>query len=235
MADRAELVRTLHQDLPETVGDDRAGQRRIGGGQAFGDGDEIRFHAVMVGAEHRAEAAETGHHLVSDQQDVVFLKHGLDLVPITPGRRYDAAGAEDGLADEGRDRFRTFREDHFLQLVGTKLRELFLAHRAVRAAEIIRRFGMQDRHARQVEGLVEEFEAGQTSGHDAGSVIAAPARDDLLLFRPPEDVVVIPDQLNVGLVGIGAGKTEIDLDMPSGARSMIIFESVIDASVPCPT
>jgi hypothetical protein len=41
-------------------------------------------------------------------------------------------------------------------------------------------------------------------------VIAAPARDDLLLLGPAEDVVVIPDELDVGLVGVRPAKAEID-------------------------
>ncbi len=57
---------------------------------------------------------------------------------------------------------------------------------------------------------MEEIEPGQRAGHDAGAVIAAPARDDLLLLRPAEDVVVVPDQLDVGLVGVRAGQAEID-------------------------
>ncbi|MNE89376.1 hypothetical protein D3C80_1867810 [compost metagenome] len=41
-------------------------------------------------------------------------------------------------------------------------------------------------------------------------MVTAPTRNDLLLFRPAEYVVVIPNQLDVGLVGIGPGKAEID-------------------------
>ena len=103
-----------------------------------------------------------------------------------------------------------FGQDHLLELVGAVLRELLLAHGAVGAAEIIRRLGVQDRRARQVEGVVEKVEAGQRPGHDARAVIAAPARDDLLLLRPAEHVVVVPDQLDVGLVGVGTRQAEID-------------------------
>ncbi len=66
----------------------------------------------------------------------------------------------------------------------------------------------------QVELLVEGFEAGQGAGHQAGAVVAAPAGDDLLLPRAAEDVVVIPDQFDVGLVGVGAAEAEVDLGHP---------------------
>jgi hypothetical protein len=42
-------------------------------------------------------------------------------------------------------------------------------------------------------------------------VIAAPARDDLLLLGAAEDVVVVPDELDVGLVGVRPAEAEIDL------------------------
>src|SRR3546814_1513005 len=64
---------------------------------------------------------------------------------------------------------------------------------------------------RQVELLVEQLEAGERAGHQARAVIAAPARDDLLLLRPAEDVVVVPDELDVGLVGVRAREAEVDL------------------------
>ena len=218
MAERAELVGALHQHLPDLVRDDDAGQRRVGRGQALGDGDQVGLDAVVVGAEHRAEPAEAGDDLVGDQQHVVFLQHRLDLLPVAGRRRHDAAGAEDRLADEGGDRVRPLGQDHLLELVGAVLRELLLAHRAVGAAEIIGRLGVQDRRARQVEGVVEEVEAGQRAGHDARAVIAAPARDDLLLLGPAEHVVVVPDQLDVGLVGVGAGQAEIDAATCLSAR-----------------
>ena len=42
-------------------------------------------------------------------------------------------------------------------------------------------------------------------------MVTAPPRDDLFLFRPSKNVVVIPDQLDVGLVRIRPSQAEIDL------------------------
>src|SRR5690606_26022909 len=52
--------------------------------------------------------------------------------------------------------------------------------------------------------------SGQAPGHHAGAVIAAPARDDLLLLGPAQNVVVVPDELDLRLVRVGAGKAVID-------------------------
>ncbi len=41
-------------------------------------------------------------------------------------------------------------------------------------------------------------------------MISAPTRNDLLLFRAAKNIVVIPDQLDVGFVGIRTGQTKID-------------------------
>ena len=44
----------------------------------------------MGAAEHAAQTAKAGHHLIGNQQDVVSGKHRLDLFPIA-GRRHDNA------------------------------------------------------------------------------------------------------------------------------------------------
>jgi hypothetical protein len=41
-------------------------------------------------------------------------------------------------------------------------------------------------------------------------VIAALARNDLFLVWPAENIVHVPDELDLGLIGIGAGKAVID-------------------------
>ncbi len=86
-----------------------------------------------------------------------------------------------------------------------------LGHGGVGAAEVVGRLGVEDAVERQVELVVEELQAGERAGDEAGAVVAAPAGDDLLLLGAAEDVVVIPDQLDVGLVGVGAAEAEVDL------------------------
>ena len=82
---------------------------------------------------------------------------------------------EQRLADEGGDGIRPFGQDHLLQLAGAVLGEILLAHVQIGAAEVIGRLGVQDRCARQVEGLMEQLQAGQAAGHDSRAMIAAPA------------------------------------------------------------
>ena len=150
----------------------------------------------------RAKAAKAGDHLVGDQQDVVAVQHLLDRGPVALGRRHDAAGAKHRFADEGRDGVGPFAFDQRLQLGHAMGDEIRLDLVNVGAAIVIGRLGMQDLRQRQVELLVKQFKPGQRSGHQARAVIAAPARDDLLLLGPSKDVVVVPDQLDVGFVRV---------------------------------
>ena len=164
----------------------------------------------MVGAEHRAETPEAGHDLVGDQQDIVLLEDRLDRLPIAGRRRHDAAGPEHRLADESGDRVGALALDQRLQLAHAMRDEVRLAHREVGPAKVVGRLGVEDAVERQVELLVEELQPGERAGDEPRAVIAAPARDDLLLLGALQDIVVVPDELDVGLVGVGAAEPEID-------------------------
>ena len=161
VANGAELVGAVFQNLPDLVRDDRPRQRRIGRSQALGDGDDIRLDAVMLRAKHGPQPSETGDDLVGDQQDIVFLEHRLNRGPVACRRRNDTARSQHGFADESRNRIRTLGEDQFFKLGGTMGRELFLGLVHVSATEVIRRFGMDHLRQRQVKFLVEQLQPGQ--------------------------------------------------------------------------
>ena len=84
-------------------------------------------------------------------------------------------------------------------------------HAGLRLPVVVGRGGMQDRADRQVESGVEDGKAGEAARDHAASVVAPVAGDDLLLPWPADHVVVVPDQLHLGLVGIGAGEAEVHL------------------------
>jgi hypothetical protein len=67
---------------------------------------------------------------------------------------------------------------------------------------------MQDRCAGQVEEVVKRSQSREAAAHQAGAMVAAPAGDDLFLLRTTEDVVDVPDQLEIGLVGVRSGEAE---------------------------
>ena len=51
----------------------KAGAQRHPGSDAFGDGDDIRFHIEVLDGPPFAGAAHAALHLVGDQQDLVFI------------------------------------------------------------------------------------------------------------------------------------------------------------------
>lgn len=171
-------------------------------------------NALKYGRRAAIGLSATADHAVitvEDEGSGMLPQHGLNGLPVPRGRRHDAAGAQHRLADEGRDGIRALAFDQRLQLRRAMGHELFLALVQIRAAEIVRRLGVNDLFHRQVELLVKQLQPGQRAGDQPRPVIAAPARDDLLLLRPAQDVVVIPDQLDVGLIRVRAAKAEIDL------------------------
>ena len=58
---------------------------------------------------------------------------------------------------------------------------------------------------RHVEPGLHGRYTGQAGGRDRRAVVAALARDDLLFLGPPQGVVVVPDQLDDGVVGFRTG------------------------------
>ena len=88
--------------------------------------------------------------------------------------------------------------------------EVQLALARLGVLPIVRAQRVADLRQRQVERLVEQRQAREAAGHQAGAVIAALARDDLLLLGQAAHVVVVPDQLDLGLVGVRAGQAVVD-------------------------
>ncbi len=89
--------------------------------------------------------------------------------------------------------------------------KILLGHAVLGESVVVGRERVTYLRKRQVEGFVEDLQSGEAAGHDARAVIAAVARDDLLFLLPAEDVVVVPDELYLRLVGVGPGHAVINL------------------------
>ena len=198
------------QHLPHALADNHPGQRLIRRGQALGNGDQVRLHFVVLRTEVHAQPAETADHFIGNQQDVVLIEHLADFSPVAFWRWHDTAGAQYWFTDHRGNGIRTFGENHFFEFLCAVNRELLLAHRVIFATVVDRRNGVFDALQRQVEVGVEHRQAGHRTGCNARPVIATVTRDHLLLLFAAKDIVVVPNQLELGLVGIRAGHAVID-------------------------
>ena len=137
-------------------------------------------------------------------------KDALNGRPVARWRRHDAAGAKHWFANESGNRIGPFARDPRLKLSHAMGGEFSFALCCVTAAEIIRRLGVEHLRQGQVELFVKKLQPRQRPSHQPRAVIAAPARYDLLLFRPPQNIVHVPGKLDVGFIGIRAAKAEVD-------------------------
>ena len=137
-----------------------------------------------------------------------FVEHGLDLREVAVRRQQHAADAHQWLRDERRDRVRPFAHDQLLEARREPRRVVVLALAGARAAIVVRRVRVQERRQRHVEQLVKRRQAREPADAERRAVVTLRARDDLLLLRPPERVVVVPDELDLRVVGVRARVAE---------------------------
>ena len=186
VGEHAVLAAFLHQRLVDVLGHRERAHRHVGRGDRLGHRDGRGLDAEGLRAPPVAGAGEAADHLVGDEGDVVLGQHRLHLLEIGLGRHQHAARAHHRLGDEGGDRLGSLALDHRLQVARQPAGVLLLAlaglgilansagsrcagRRAIGRSKSAWNTGMPDRLA-----------AG-----DGGAVIAALARDDLLLLRAP--------------------------------------------------
>ena len=100
---------------PHAVRDDRSRERHVGAGDALRQRHQIGVEAVLVAREPGAEAAEAGDHLVGNEEHVVALADGLDLLEVALCRGDTGGGAHHGLGDEGADGLRPLLDNHLFE------------------------------------------------------------------------------------------------------------------------
>ena len=180
------LVRALAEErLLDPVGDDDGAHRHVPRGQALGAGHDVRHDAEALAAEIGAEAAEAADDLVRDQQHVVLAAQLLHPRPEAVGRRDDAAGADHGLADEGRDVVGVILEQR-LERVGVAPRDVLDVRHEIAIAHAVAGDPLQARAER------------------VGAVVAVLARDDDLLLGAADRVPVAARELGRRVDGVGA-------------------------------
>ena len=204
VAEHADLAGVLLHHVGHVLIDRHRRQRRVGGGQLLGHRHRGGRHAHRGGAEPVSGAPEAADHLIVDHQHVVLGQHRHDRLEIALRRHDHPARAHHRLGDEGGHRLRPLGFDEGVELGGQPRRHLALGLAGQAVAPVMRAGDVLDAVHRQVEVAVVVGQAGQRGGDDGHAVIGLAAADDLLLFGPPARVVVIPRQLDLGLIGLRA-------------------------------
>ena len=147
--------------------------RHVAAAEALAAVDDVGLDREVLVAPAGAGAAEPGHHLVGDEQDVVAPADLGDGAPVVVGRREaGAGGAGDRLEHEGGDR------------VGPSRSIVVLERRGV----VPRDVGEVEQH--RLEALAAVGVAADGEGAERQAVVARVAADDLPPLRAAARQVV---------------------------------------------
>src|SRR5512144_1770899 len=183
------------------VGGDHAGEREAAS-HPLAHRHDVGHDALVVGAPHRAGAAEPGDHLVGEEQRPVIAGHRLDRAQEAVGRDDVARGALDRLHDDRGDLPRGLVADDVAHVLGAR-------DAAVRIAELERAavaVGVGRRVLAGQERTLVMLEVAAEQAEDAAglAVEAAPEPDDLL--SPGRGL----GQAQAGLHRLRAAREELD-------------------------
>jgi hypothetical protein len=116
--DPRRIAGRMHDGIMHGTAGRHRTHRHGGVGQALGQADEIGRHAETFGSGGRAQPAETGNHLVENQQDAVPRGDGAQPFQIAHGRHQHAGGPGQRLDDHRGDGVGPVQGDDRLQPVG---------------------------------------------------------------------------------------------------------------------
>lgn len=196
MAEAAEGLALVGDDLVDAVADQQCGNRLERRRQALGAGQHVRLDAHGLAAPVVSGAAETADDLVSDHQDVVLAQYRLDLGEVARRWNDHATGAHDRLGKERADGFRPGFDDGLFQLFGqTRGKCLFAFARQALAIQV-RAAYMQHIGQWFAPAGVHVGQAGQAGCRQGGAVIAALAGDQAGLAGLADGGVVVAHELD---------------------------------------
>ncbi len=208
VAKHADLAALVQHGLIDVLVEHHRAQRRIGRGDRLGGRDAVGADVEGGGTEHFAEPPEAADHLVGDHQHIVACEHFLDPGEIPRRWHHGPARAHHRLGNEGGDGIRALAQDLFFQFGCEAGGEFLLALALMRKPVMVRAGGVQDIGDGQIEIGMVGRQSRQRGGGDGDAVIALEAGDDLLLLRASASVIIIPDQLDLAVIGLRARRGE---------------------------
>ena len=195
-----------HEGVADVLLDHHATQRLGAVGDLLGEVDDVGRDAKGLGAGPVAGAAETGDHLVKNQQDVVRRADLAQALQIALGRNDHAGRTGERLDDHGRDVGGVVQADHVEQLVGQLGAGLGHAprKRAVGGLGVGQVIGL--------DALAKVLAVAQDAAHrnatEVHAVVALEPPDQAGLARLAAHAPVSTGHLQGGVGRLGAGAGE---------------------------
>ena len=132
----------------------------------------------------------------------MLFQHGLDFLEIGAGWHNHAARPHGWFCPEGSDRLRPFIDDIGVQFFREACREIFFRFAWLRIVVMMRRANVMEAPARdgRIKQLVIGGQTRQRSCRQRNAVIALQARNQLLLLRPANRIIHVPDHLDRAVI-----------------------------------
>ena len=203
----------MEHDVDVRLGDRRrngfgredAGQRGVTAGHPLARDEDVRRAGPVLVAEGASGAAEAGHDLVGDQQDVVAIADLADSRPVPFGRDEGAAArTHDRLAHERGNRVRALGLDGRLEGIEVVAGGV-VGRTAQRVGRGGRRIALQD----VLEPPLARSMSAEGRRAQRRPVIGDRPADDLVLLRPAERREVLYGDLHGGLDALGAAAGQV--------------------------
>ncbi len=168
----------LHHGVVDVAAHEGRAHGKCAVGEALGAGEDVGDHAPFLGGKARAQAAESGDHLVEDEEDAVLVAELAQALEVALGRRQHAGGARDRLDDHGRDGRSVVDIDDAQQLVGEVRAPRGLAAAVGLLGEIVGRGQVVDVGQEVAVGDAVLGDAAHRHAAEADAVIGALASDE---------------------------------------------------------
>ena len=198
--------------IKNTVRHHQRANRLVACTKPLGDGNHVGLDAIVIAGEQMAGPAHAAHHLVEDQQHIIFIADRPNALEIAIDRGHRAHCCPNHrLGDEGGNRFRAEFQNLVFQLIGDTLAivkfclVLLLVAIGVTRIDVVHGIAQHWRKLRPPPAIAAGCQRTQRI-----AVIALPARDDLRLVGLAGFNKILSRQFKGGFHGFRPAGHEID-------------------------
>merc|ERR1711977_515654 len=169
----------------------------------------ICLDSIKISSELFTKAPKACDNLIQNEKDVILSQNRLDFLEVPFWGRNAPASTHDWLGNESRNRVRTLSQYEVLELFGQPRRILLLCFSWESIPPVVWGANVADPRQRQkTETFVHLGHSGYTRCDCRHAVVSLLPRDNLHFVRLPHRSPVVPGQLHVRVVCVGASGRE---------------------------